>query len=80
VGETILLLCLVSWVRLSIQVAQGDAAMWLQQIPPFLRQRHNVSIELLCKSSFGPRKNLSLRPWFSAHSRFPTFFELVPLS
>jgi len=31
------------------------------QIQPLLRQRHNVAIRLLCKSSFGAQSNLSLR-------------------
>ena len=31
------------------------------QIQPMSRQRHNVAIRLLCKSSFGAQSNLSLR-------------------
>jgi len=32
------------------------------QVPPFLRERHNAALGLLCHSSLVPRGNLSLRP------------------
>jgi len=46
------------------------------QVRPLLRQRHFTAIGLLCKSAFGPRRHLNLRPLFYKLQTFATIIHL----